>query len=66
MPMTLNATLNCNDPYVDREFETQLRDVFASEKARPSKSVLSFIMGYAAAFESIRNEMIGTMEFMKN
>ena len=64
--MTLNATLNCNDPLVDRTLEDQLKDVFASEKATPGKSVMKFIMGYAADFESIRSEMIGTMDFIKN
>jgi len=28
--------------------------------------VLRFIMGYAAAFESIKNEMIGSMDFINN
>lgn len=64
--MTVNATLNCNDPVVDYNFESQIKEVFASENAKPGQSVLRFIMGYAAAFESIRNEMIGSMDFIKN
>ncbi len=64
--MTVNATLNCNDPFVEESLESEIRDVFASENAKPGKSVLRFIMGYAAAFESIKNEMLGTMEFMNN
>lgn len=64
--MTVNATLNCNDPFVDLQFESQIKDIFASENAKPGQSVLRFIMGYAAAFESIKNEMIGSMEFINN
>ena len=61
-----NATLNCNEPYLDEIFTAQLRDVFASEKSKPSKSVLSFILGFAASYESVENEMFGTMGLMKN
>lgn len=64
--MTVNATLNCNDPVVDYTLESQLKEVFASENSKPGQSVLRFIMGYAAAFESIKNEMIGAMDFIKN
>ncbi|MBR4148222.1 MAG: hypothetical protein IKU00_10140 [Bacteroidales bacterium] len=61
-----NATLNCNEPYLDEILVAQLRNVFAAEKSKPGKSVMSFILGYAASYESIENEMIGTMGFMKN
>ena len=61
-----NATLNCNEPYLDEILTAQLRNVFAVEKSKPSKSVMSFILGFAASYESVGNEMFGTMEFMKN
>ena len=64
--MTVNATLNCNDPVVDFTLESQLKEVFSSEQTSPGKSVLRFLMGYAASFESIKSEMIGSMDFIKN
>ena len=61
-----NPTLNCNEPYLDEIFTAQLRDVFAAEKAKPSKSVMSFILGFAASYESLENNLLGAMGIMKN
>lgn len=61
-----NATLNCNEPYLDEILTSQIRDVFASQKGTPGKSVLSFILGFAASYEPVENEMLGATGIMKN
>ena len=33
---------------------------------KPSQKVLNFIFNYAAAYEAVGNDMIGTVGFMKN
>jgi hypothetical protein len=33
---------------------------------KPSQKVLDFIFSYAAAYETVGNDMIGRVEFMKN
>lgn len=64
--MMENVTLNCNEPLLDEMLTAEIRKVFASEKKRPNKSVLDFIFGYAASYESIGSEMLGMMDVMKN
>ena len=64
--MTENATLNYNEPLLDENLTAQIHDVFASETKKPAKSVLDFIFGYAAAYESVENELFGRVEFSKN
>lgn len=61
-----NATLNCNEPFLDEYLTSQLRDVFAAQKSTPGKSVLRFILGFAASYESVENELLGSTGFMKN
>lgn len=61
-----NATLNCNEPFLDEFLTSQIRDVFAAQKGNPGKSVLSFILGFAASYEPVENELLGTMGIMKN
>ena len=33
---------------------------------KPSQKVLNFIFSYAAAYEAVENDLIGTVGFMKN
>ena len=33
---------------------------------RPSQKVLNFIFSYAAAYEAVGNDLIGTVGFLKN
>ena len=33
---------------------------------KPSQKVLNFIFSYAAAYEAVGNDLIGTVGFMKN
>jgi hypothetical protein len=33
---------------------------------KPSQSVLNFIFSYAAAYEAVGSQMLGTMGFLKN
>ena len=61
-----NATLNYSEPILDETFKDQIKEAFAAEKRMPGKSVLNFIMGFAAAFESLESGMLGTMGVMKN
>ncbi len=61
-----NATLNYSEPIIDETFKDQIKGVFATEKNTPAKSVISFIMGFAAAFESLESGMLGTLGVMKN
>ena len=61
-----NATLNYNEPLLDEILTAQIHDVFASETKKPAKSVLDFIFGYAAAYETVENDLLGRVEFMKN
>ncbi|MBO7083247.1 MAG: hypothetical protein J6W30_05325 [Bacteroidales bacterium] len=64
--MMENATLNYNEPLLDEILTAQIHDVFASETQKPAKSVLDFIFGYAAAYESVENGLFGRVEFSKN
>ena len=64
--MMENATLNYNEPLLDEILTAQIHDVFASETKKPAKSVLDFIFGYAAAYESLESNWLGSMEVMKN
>ena len=64
--MTENATLKTNEPILDETFMSQIKDVFAAESAQPGKSALNFIYGFAAAFESLQNDLFGTVAIMKN
>ena len=64
--MTGNLTLNCNEPFIEGTFEAQIRQAFACESRKPGKPVLSFILGFAAAYESMRSEVLGTVDIMKN
>lgn len=64
--MTGNATLNCNEPILDDYFKSQLKEVFASQNGKPGKSVLNFIFGYAAAFESMTSGLFGSMDVINN
>ena len=64
--MMENATLNYNEPLLDEILTAQIHDIFASETKKPAKSVLDFIFGYAAAYESVENELFGRVEFSKN
>ena len=61
-----NATLNYSEPILDETFMDQIKDAFAADKRMPGKSVLSFIMGFAAAFESLESGMLGTMGVINN
>ena len=61
-----NATLNYSEPILDETFKDQIKGAFAAENCKPVKSVLSFIMGFAAAFESLESGMLGTLGVMKN
>ena len=61
-----NATLNYSEPILDETFTDQIKGAFAAEKCMPGKSVLSFIMGFAAAFESFESGMLGTMGVINN
>ncbi|MBP5573754.1 MAG: hypothetical protein J6X40_06265 [Bacteroidales bacterium] len=61
-----NATLNYSEPILDETFTDQIKDAFAADKRMPGKSVLSFIMGFAAAFESLESGMLGTMGVINN
>ena len=64
--MMENATLNYQEPFIDEILTAQIRDVFASENRKPANSVLDFIFGYAASFESIPNDLFGMVDVMKN
>lgn len=64
--MTGNATLNCNEPILDDYFKSQLKEVFASQNEKPGKSVLNFIFGYAAAFESMTTGLFGSVDLINN
>lgn len=64
--MTGNATLNCNEPILDDFLKTQLKEVLASQNEKPGKSVLNFIFGYAAAFESVTNGLFGSVDLINN
>ena len=64
--MTGNATLNCNEPILDDYFKSQLKEVFASQHEKPGKSVLNFIFGYAAAFESMKSDLMGSLDIINN
>ena len=64
--MTVNATLNLHEPIIDETFATQLKDVFSSEKGKPSRKVMQFIFGFAAAYESIGSEFLGAVDVMRN
>ena len=64
--MMENATLNYNEPFLDEILTAQIHDIFAKEIKKPAKSVLDFIFGYAAAYESVENKWLGSVEMMKN
>lgn len=64
--MTVNATLNCNEPIFDETLATKLRAVFAAETSKPSNKVLDFIFGFAAAYESVGTGLFGAVDVMKN
>lgn len=64
--MTVNATLHCNQPVYDETFATPLRELFSSEKGKPSSRVLDFIFGFAGAYESLGSELLGAVDVMKN
>jgi len=64
--MTENVTLNYNEPLLDEILTAQIHDVFASETKKPAKSVLDFIFGYAASYESVESNWFGSVEMMKN
>ena len=64
--MTGNATLNCNEPVLDDYFKSQLKEVFASQNEKPGKSVLNFIFGYAAAYESMTSGLLGSVDLFNN
>ena len=64
--MMENATLNYHEPLIDEILTAQIYDVFASETKKPGKSVLDFIFGYAASYESVKNDLFGSVEFLKN
>lgn len=64
--MMENATLNYHEPLLDEILTAQIRDIFASETKKPAKSVLDFIFGYAASYESLQNDMFGMVDVMKN
>lgn len=61
-----NATLNYSEPILDENFTNQIKEAFAADKRLPGKSVLSFIMGFAAAFETLESGMLGTMGVINN
>ena len=61
-----NATLDYSEPILDDSFANQIKEAFAADKRMPGKSVLSFIMGFAAAFESLESGMLGTMGVINN
>lgn len=64
--MMENATLNYHEPLLDEILTAQIRDIFASETKKPAKSVLDFIFGYAASYESLQSDMFGMVDVMKN
>ena len=64
--MIANATLNCNQPIHDETFATPLRELFSAEKSKPSSKVMNFIYGFAAAYEAIGSELLGSVDVMKN
>lgn len=64
--MTVNATLNCNEPIFDETFAKKLKAVYAAEVGKPSKKVLDFIFGFAAAYESMGTGLFGAVDVMKN
>ena len=47
---------------------SQIREAFReeSERQRPSRNVLSFLFGYAAAYESVSTGLMGQVAFMNN
>lgn len=61
-----NVTLDYNEPIVDETLVAQIKDVFAAERKKPSKSVMRFILGYAAAYEPVDNNYLGLTGVMKN
>ena len=61
-----NATLNYSEPILDEPFTDQIKQAFEADKRMPGKSVLSFIMGFAAAFETLESGMLGTMGVINN
>ncbi|MBR4391939.1 MAG: hypothetical protein IKT08_07540 [Bacteroidales bacterium] len=64
--MTVNATLNCNEPFIDDAFHAQIKEAFSADNRKPGQSVLNFILGYAASYESIKSDMLGCLDLMKN
>ncbi len=47
---------------------SQIREAFReeSERQRPSRNVLSFLLGYAAAYESVSTSLMGQVAYMNN
>ena len=47
---------------------SQIRDVFRreSEQQKPSRNVLRYLFGYAAAYESLNTTLMGQVSYMSN
>ena len=52
----------------DEILVSQIRDVFRreSEQQQPSRDVLRYLLGYAAAYESVGTSLMGQVAYMNN
>ena len=52
----------------DAVLVSQIREVFRreSEQQQPSRNVLRYLFGYAAAYESLNTAMMGQVSYMSN
>ena len=52
----------------DAVLVSQIREVFRreSEQQQPSRNVLRYLLGYAAAYESMNTTLMGQVSYMSN
>ena len=52
----------------DEILVSQIRDVFRreSEQQQPSRNVLRYLFGYAAAYNSVNTSLMGQVAYMSN
>ena len=67
MPMT-NSYAYYPSSVEDAVLISQIKEVFRkeSEQQQPSRNVLRYLFGYAAAFESLDTSLMGQVAFMNN
>ena len=67
MPMT-NSYTSYLSSVDDEVLVSQIKSVFQreSENQRPSRNVMQFLSGYAAAYDTVNTGLMGQVAFMNN